>query len=432
MSSWVNIEMDSLSDFGCFAYYFNSLVVYTEIRPEHFAHYPLANTVLVLLGGGLSLLAAKLLLRTIDLHFSEVVGEEGRERLLEAPPEKFSSILNWPALLQRCLPFTWWGDTLYVVLLVCIVIALVQYLLQNGFIFYNFIMYGDMFGWGGLFVLFGVGILMGSSLSLQTMEGVQMGCVLLNVVCLILQNITYRVNLEAPPESISEIYAALYNPCRLSNHLVIPSILAASRAPLKRHMALITWAVCIVLAIRLPSNLFIGLYEQFYSERIVHAARMLTFLSVLFSSSHIYMRTLVNTVISWRYGLNSIMARRTYPLRIKAVQILLPLLIYLPLFAYINYGIHSSIFPFAASLVWSIMYFIIPYCYSWTVQQMGEGVVGRTSVWWTYSLYAACLYSLTKAIFLGYDSDIMWDVSFIGGIFSLMAVWQVIGYFSLK
>jgi len=421
VSSWVNIEMDSLSDFGCFAYYFNSLVLYTGIEPLLFMHYPLVNIVLVLLEGGLSLLAAKLLLRTIDLHFSEVVGEEGRERLLEAPPEKFSSILNWPALLQRCLPFTWWGDTLYVVLLVCIVIALVQYLLQNGFIFY--IMYGDMFGWGGLFVLFGAGILMGSSLSLQTMEGVQMGCVLLNVVCQILHNITYQA-----PESISEIYAALYNPYRLSNHLVIPSILAASRAPLKRHMALITWAVFIVLAIGLPSNLFIG-----FSESIVHAAwkvQKLTFLSVLFSSSHIYMRTLVNTVIAWRYGLNSIMARRTYPLRIKAVQILLPLLIYLPLFAYINYVRPSSIFPFAASLVWSLMYFIIPYCYSWTVQQMGEGVVGRTSVWWTYSLYAACLYSLTKAIFLGYDSDIMWDASFIGGIFSLMVVWQIIGYFS--
>ena len=68
--------MDFLSDFGCFAYYFNSLILATGIYKEQFMDSPLVNTALVLLGGGLSLLAFKLLFKTIDLF----------RGLLRAPP----------------------------------------------------------------------------------------------------------------------------------------------------------------------------------------------------------------------------------------------------------------------------------------------------------------------------------------------------------
>jgi len=105
------------------------------------------------------------------------------------------------------------------------------------------------------------------------------------------------------------------------------------------------------------------------------------------------MRTLADIVIAWRYGLNLVMARRTYPLRIKAVQILIPLFIYVPTFmcAYFEYDLAIEIgnSEFGYILAVSTMYFIIPICYYFTVQQMGERVVGRTPAWWTYSLYAA-------------------------------------------
>ena len=267
-----NIEMDSLSDFGCFAYYFNSLIQGTGMWPRQFQHFPLISTILVLLGGGLSLLASKLLLRTIDLHFSEVVGEEGREQLLETPPEKRSSVLNLPALLQRCLPRTWWGDTLYVVLMACLVIALVRELLSFGFILYRLMRYGDVYGWGGLFVLFVGGIFMGSSLSLQTMEGVQIGCILLNATFALSYNFTISVTAQTPPENIWEVVTHLYNPCFLSNHILIPTVLAASKAPSQRHLVLITWALIFVLAIQLPPSLLIGVYTPIFDPKIANIA----------------------------------------------------------------------------------------------------------------------------------------------------------------
>ena len=435
--------MDSLSDFGCFAYYFNSLVLYTGIETRYFMHYPLVNTALVFLGGGLSLLAAKLLLRTIDLHFSEVVGEEGRERLLETAPENRSCVLNLPALLQRCLPRTWWGDTLYVVLMACLVISLVRELLSFGFILYRLMRDGDVYGWGGLFVLFAVGIFMGSSLSLQTMEGVHIGCILLNATFALSYNFAVSVPLQAPPDNIWEVVTHLYNPCFLSRHILFPTVLAASKAPSQQHIVLITWAVISVLAVQLPSYLLKGVYTPIFNETTLDFAFKILILirvPVVFCITHLQMRTLADIVIAWRYGLNLVMARRTYPLRIKAVQILLPLLIYLPTFtcAYFDLDPARAIAfsQFGFILAVSTMYFIIPFCYNFTVQQMGEEVVGRIPAWWTYSLYAACAFSLTHTILYYYlyrtPTNILLEFCICGGIFVLMALWQTIGYFSTK
>ena len=429
--------MDSLSDFGCFAYYFNTLMTNTGIQPKYFAHYPLVNTALVLLAVGLFLLASKLLLRTIDLHFSEVVGEAGREQLLETAPEKRSCVLNLPALLQRCLPHTWWGDTLYVVFMLCIVTGLVHRLLKNGLSLYGYLWYGDEVGWGGLFVLFAVGLLVGPSLSLQTMEGVQIGCVLLSAVYLLSLRMAYSLTSQAPV-NLWEVFAGLYDPCMLSTHLLIPSVLAASRAPSQRHMVIIAWAVALVIAINLPLHLFIGLYGR--SETIANVANKivkLTLIPTLFSMTHTYMVTLVDIIIAWRYGLNLVVARRTYPLRIKAVQILLPLLTCLPItiIAYFNYNMALYIvsLPFGFDLAWGTMYLIIPFCYRWTVQQMGEEVVGRMPAWWTYSLYAAWVFAFTRTIVYYYlyrtPTDVLLSSCLSGGIFVVMAIWQTISYF---
>ena len=147
-------------------------------------------------------------------------------------------------------------------------IVLVHRLLMCELYLYVYLWYGDEYGWGGLFVLFGVGILMGSSLSFQTMEGVQMGFVLLNATWLLSSNFN-SITLEAPPTSIWEVVTNLYDPCFQTRHLLIPSVLAASRTPSQRHMVLITWAVVLVLAIELPSNLFLALYTPVISETIV-------------------------------------------------------------------------------------------------------------------------------------------------------------------
>ena len=67
---------------------------------------------------------------------------------------------------------------------------------------------------------------------MQTMEKVEMGCVLFNVVGLV-----------------------------LSNSLLISSVRTASKANSQRHMILITWAVVPVLAIDSLLNMFSGGYQ---------------------------------------------------------------------------------------------------------------------------------------------------------------------------
>jgi len=186
------IKMDWLSDIGCFAYYFNSFILVTAVWPDDFAYSPIVYVAYALLAGGLSLLASHLLLRIIDLHFSEVVGE----------PESRSSVLNLPVLLQLCLPRTCWGYTLYVVFMACIMTPLVREFLRLGLFLYVYTAESGEFGWGGLFVLFAVGILMGSSLSLQTMEGVQIGCVLLNVIYQLCNHVIQSVDLTSPFVSV--------------------------------------------------------------------------------------------------------------------------------------------------------------------------------------------------------------------------------------
>lgn len=429
--------MDSLSDFGCFAYYFNSLILLNGIYPEYFVHFPQINTLLIIFGGGLSLLASKLLLRTINLHFTEIVGTEGMERLLERDPEKRSSVLNLPALLQRCLSFTCWGTTLYVVFMVVIVIALARESLAN---LYSFMDAGKEVGWGGLMVLGIVGILVGSSLSLQSMEGVQMACILLNVVFRLCYNLNFQADLSDSTSSPWQVISEIYNPCPLSHHLLIPSVLAASRATSKRHLVLLSWAMGLVLIINLPYELFFAYYKPLISGEInsdVRKIRRSLAGMVYFSCSHIYMRALADVVIAWRYGLNVKVAKLRYPLRIKIVQLLIPLIIYLPLMISICFcqevALNIVYLPFGYAQAVSSVYFLIPYCYNCTVQEMGEELVGRVSVWWTYLLYAAGLCFLVHTIvwdILNHTVEkILLSLGINLGLFALMAIWQTIGYF---
>jgi len=229
----------------------------------------------------------------------------------------------------------------------------------------------------------------------------------------------------------------IYDPCWLSNHLLIPSILAASKATSQRHMVLITLALSLVLVIDLSSNVILGVFHgRIISEAIALIAikvRRLLFVPVLFSISHMYMRTLADIVIAWSYGLNVTVARITYRRRIKAVQILLPLLTCLPIFilAYFSFDLALDIIklPFGYSITESTVYLIIPYCFNRTIQQIG--VAEKVPAWCTYALYAAWLISLTCtiALYLHYFSiTAIWQgFSLNIAIFALMAVWRIVG-----
>ena len=427
--------MDSLSDFGCFVYYFNSLILTTGLYPEHFAHFPLVNTVLLLLGGGLSLLASRLLLRTIDLNFSEVLCVGLRELLLGACSKRRSWVSNISALLKLCLSYNSWGKIVYVIFMPYIVLSLVRNLLVSGFLLYVHTIGEAEFGWRWLMVLFAGGILVGSSLSLQKMARVQMVCGLLHIVCTLCFSLTYLVDLANAPESIWQTITAQYDTFLRSNHILIPSVLEASKSPPKRHIVLITWAVILALGINLLQYWIVGMYRPIISETstlIIRRIGILLQIPVLFSSVHIYLRALTDVVITWRYSYN---ANKRYYWRIKAVRILLPLIVYLPIFALAYFDQSKAQYivflPFASTLATSTMYLIIPYCYNRTVQQIW--LMKKTPAWWTNSLYAAWVFSLIAAI-VNYSlyrtfADIKLGVSLSGSLYVVMVLWHIIGYF---
>jgi hypothetical protein len=104
------------------------------------------------------------------------------------------------------------------------------------------------------------------------------------------------------------------------------------------------------------------------------------------------LRVLAEVVIAWRYGLDVRMAREQYPVRVKAVQVLLPLVAALPCFllAYFQASAVRDLImmPQGYMLVVSTFFLIIPYCYNRTADEFGEGVgKNRAPAWWSYALY---------------------------------------------
>ena len=428
--------MSSLGEAGCFAYYFNILASKAAMAPAFFEKAPYTSTVFLLLATGLSIVASKLLLKTIDLQFSEQAGD--REALLTRPPGERESVLNLPFLLQISAPKTLEGDILYFLVLVIVQIALLRLTALWVMFLYDFTK--DFSGWGGLIFL----LLAGSSfISFPELQGLQVLCVGLNVVYAVsnsMINSNIQLNSEGK-EWDNELNFAEFGVITLFvvNQLNVPSVLAASAVSTARQSQLQTLAVVLVAALSLVLGLSIPRNEDMNKEGVFVYVRGLIFVPCAFSWLQIRMRTLVEVVTAWRYGLNVHVARERYPYRVKIVQICLPVIVALPCFIlpYLDVSTQNLMFdvialPQELTLAISIILLIIPCCYDWTVQGFSGNVdLKRVPEWWRYVAYVgggcsllASVYSFTQVD----DSTTLWyslylDCGLVGG----MVVWQVLG-----
>lgn len=427
--------MDSLSALGCFAYYFNSIFPGVYTLPVLLAKAPLYTLYLVA-AALLSILASKLLVSTIDLHFSESLVLEGREQLLMRPPSQRHSSLNLPSLFERCVPHTCSGTVLYVAFLAAVLVMLLRSAMCVSLNLYVYVKNGETMGWGGLMLLFLVGTMVAASMSYQSMEGVQIACMLLNIMDSVRSSILV-IGKQIPMNTFDESSAQLFPlfVSLLSNQVVIPCVLAAAGLTSHCQFMLQAWAASLVVGLSLVIAAFLALCGPEFSPMVLATAErigpILT-VSSAFSFFHIWVRALAAVVIAWRYGTNLQTARRRYPQRVKTVEIVLPLLVSLPylvliacygLLAVVNWISKSKGNLVSASAIW----LIIPYCYCSSVRSIGEALVkDRVSRWWCYLLYLGGTVALIGSLINGdLIESVGVDVALVAG----MLLWQVIGHF---
>jgi hypothetical protein len=424
--------MDSLSEFGSFAYYFNVIAVKTAKAPGLFAAAALESTVFLLVAAGLSVLANLLLLKTIDLQFSEPILAGGMESLLTQPPSSREGVLNLPFLLKNSAPKNLLGKLLYLLFLACFLIEVMRFSMFWGLELYSQLPVDTFKMWSGLTLLFLVGA---TCLSFQDMEGAQILCVFLNVMLAI-------CDCMLPQQAkSSQIYSEfplfmLY----LSNQLIVPTVVAASRSSTERQNYLQAGAIGLVAVLFLTLGLAMsGGSPDLSSDTIaiVEHIRGLIFIPCMFACVHIRLRVLAEVVIAWRYGLDVRMAREQYPVRVKAVQVLLPLVAALPCFllAYFQASAVRDLImmPQGYMLVVSTFFLIIPYCYNRTADEFGEGVgKNRAPAWWSYALYLGGLISLVATFYSFSQVETAKSLLTLAvdvGLFGLMVLWQIIGHF---
>ena len=75
-----------------------------------------------------------------------------------------------------------------------------------------------------------------------------------------LLSLAFSFDSSEPISSPWQVMSEAYNSFWLSNHLLIPSVLAASKATSQRHFVLIAWALGLVLIINVPYGLFFSYY----------------------------------------------------------------------------------------------------------------------------------------------------------------------------
>jgi len=423
--------MDSLSDFGSFAYYFNVIAVKTAKAPELFSAAMLESTVFLAVAAGMSVLANLLLLKTIDLQFSEPIYAEGRERLLTHPSDKRQGVLNLPFLLQHSAPKTSLGTVLYLLFLACFLIEVMRFSMYWGLELYSQLGVSNFQAWSGLMLLFLVGA---TCLSFQDMEKAQILCVFLNVLLAVCDCLLPKTN-NRMLESQFPLFM-LY----LSNQLIVPTVVAASRASTEKQSRLQAWAIGTVAV------LFLALGLAMHGDRpelsnstttLLQQVRGLIFMPCVFACVHIRLRVLAEVVIAWRYGLDVKLARAQYPVRVKAVQVLLPLVVALPCFHLAYFQVTEVqdliMLPEGYMLVVSTFFLIIPYCYNSTVHELGGSAEQeRAPVWWSYVLYAGGLTSLFATLYsftqLESNKGLLTLVVDLG-LLGLMLLWQVLGNF---
>ena len=194
-------KMEFLSEFGTFACYFNAIVKSVELTLHRFAQAPLFSTGCILVAALLSVLTSKLLIKTVDLQFAQSVRIGSEESLIMTSPEERRSVMNLPSLLEYSAPRTCLGDALYEVFLLVVVVSMLRFSMHSGRGIYWYLFWSEDMGWGGFMLLFVVGVLLSSYLSFQSMEGVHVASVFINVaylVCLAFVNAYQKMDTYEP------------------------------------------------------------------------------------------------------------------------------------------------------------------------------------------------------------------------------------------
>lgn len=331
---FLDYNMDSLSEFGSFACYFNAIAKSVELTLSRFENAPLFSSICIISAAVLSVLTSKLLIKTIDLLFSEAIHTEHQAILITRPPRERRSVINLPSLLQSSIPLDNWKDkTLYAVFLMIVLVSMVRFSMHSGRgIYYYFEQTAEM-GFGGLMILFVAGILMSAYLSLQSMEGVHMAGVFLNIAFLVCYALKKSYRKE---ENYEEDFADFPTFVRCVCYPVLnPTIMAASRISSQRQSELQTWAVCAATGLHLVLGLFMRVFNPEINPEAVNAfgkCCSLLIIPCIFVRGHLRFRALADTIIAWRYGMDPRISQRKYRKRVLAVRIFLPAIVCLPYF----------------------------------------------------------------------------------------------------
>jgi len=424
--------MALLGEFGCFAYYFNSVAWLAASGPSRFHQNPVTNVALLLVTSVLAVLVSKLLLKTIDLHFSQQTLSQ--ERLLSQTSEQRETAFSLPFLLRNCLPEHFLGSVLYLLFLIAVLCALLRTCMFLALKYYVLAVDDDeqmddleLKTWA-VVVLFALSASLTAFSSYQSLQSLQIACVLLNIVYAVsnVTNETYIERRKAP--SSRPIFHSFLG--FLSIELIIPSVMAVSRVPSERHGVLLTWAVGLVAILYLALGALVQSDSQIYVNAPEWARELIALLCV-FSSMHIHLGALTDVVIAWRYGLNVKVAQQLYPWRVQAVRVLLPFALYTFCFFFASCDFllakQRVNLVLGSMLTVSLALLIIPYCHSATLRRFTAS--DEEQKWWRRVLYVGGVAGAVASLnFFFFESDFFTITLNIDAcIFGVLVLWQVAG-----
>ena len=423
-----------LGELGCFAYYFNSIAWFAASGALRFSHDPLLSFILLIVTSVLAVLVSKLLLKTIDIHFSE---QSSREKLLPQDSEERESALSLPFLLRSCLPDNCLGGIVYLLFLVAVLIALLRTCTTSGLKYYGVLVDNPASGddlalqtWA-VAVLFVLAASFTAFFSYQSHQYFQIVCIFLNVLYAIskVTNEEYVKERERP--SAGSVFPRFVS--FLSIELLIPSVMAVSKVSSERHGVLIPWAVGLVAALYLIFALLLQSGSQIY-VKMPDWVREAISLPCLLATIHIIIGALVDLVVAWRYGLNVKVAQQHYPKRVQAVRLLLP-------FAFFAFCFFFSYFEFPLSksgghwvlgalLTTSVMMFAIPYCHKATHDIFATKGVKDSERWWRYAVYAGGVGCVAIVLYYFLNNErfsMVASLEIDAYIIGVFVLWQLIG-----
>jgi len=427
-----------METWGSFAYYFNVFASKSAMNPEHLSQAP-EIIVFLLIGGGLSVLGSKLLAHTIDLHYTEPRQRGPEEELLSIqeremkprPQEQRSNSLTLPALLNLSAPRTLKGDVLCFVFLGYVLMAIMR------FTMYWILQVHDTFtndwkidsDWG-LLMLYLVGVLLAAFVPLRDLVWLQLLCVLLNVTQMFCRAFQREEPLEKEARMIWVLLPTFVQ--LLTNLLMIPTVMAglnvSSALQNRVQLAAVGGAGALYV--------LIGLYMWITDHTVFSFAKqVITVVSVpcLYANIQIRLCVLSEIVVAWRYGQNLQVAKYDFPIRVKAVQILLPFVIYglfksVSLITSTELNIITKV-QHGYMISGSLVLIIIAYCYQCTVQLKNRRNVHQV---WMYVLYAGGFVSLAAAMacyWLYKPTEAAHSLLVDAMLFTFVLAWQVIGKF---